>query len=127
MPWQSPSLKVQWGPYFRPDPTDQKAVLEMVKVALDSGVITKRHAVEKVAPIFGIENVDAALDAIEKESAEKQAKALEQTHAEASALHGIANGGGKPGTPAKSAGPATPPGAGTGPARAAPKTPQGRD
>jgi len=94
MAWTSPSLQLRWGPYFRPDPEEQNKVVGMVRGALagDGGaLITKRHAVEKIAAIFEIENVDAALEAIEDEEAKQQEAALERTSAEAAALHGAVN------------------------------------
>ncbi len=93
MAWSSPSLQLRWGPYFKPDPAEQKQVVDMVRAALSGdggGLITKRHAVEKIAAIFGIENVDAALDEIEKEDEERQEKALQQTTSELETAHSIA-------------------------------------
>lgn len=92
MAWQAPSLTVKWGSYFQPDPADQKQIVELVKAALDSKAITKRHAVEKLAPIFGIENVEAALEAIEEESQAQAASELERTQNELAAAHALTNG-----------------------------------
>ncbi len=41
-------------------------------------LITKRMAIEKIASIFGIENVDAALKQIEDEKAENEQKAQDK-------------------------------------------------
>jgi hypothetical protein len=95
MPWISPSLQLRWGSYFKPDPTEQQAVVTMVRLALageGGAIITKRLAVEHVADIFGIENVEAVLKDIETEAADQQAKALEQTRAEAASFHGMTSG-----------------------------------
>jgi hypothetical protein len=83
---------LRWGSYFKPDPAEQKQVVDMVRAALagDGGaIITKRIAVEQIADIFGIENVEAAIEEIEAEEADRQAKALEQTKAEAASFHGM--------------------------------------
>jgi hypothetical protein len=81
MAWQAPSLTVKWGSYFQPDPADQKQIVELVTAALNSKAITKRHAVEKLAPIFGIENVEAALEAIEEEADAAAQRELDATTA----------------------------------------------
>lgn len=65
----------------------------MVRAALTGeggGLITKRHAVEKIAPIFDIENVDAVLEEILKEDEEAQKKTLEVESKKADALGAIA-------------------------------------
>lgn len=83
--WLSPSVQVQWGPYFRPDPAEQKQIVDMVIAALGASggtsLVTRRAAIQKVASIFGIDNVDAAIKALEKEDEEKAKKALENAKA----------------------------------------------
>lgn len=89
----SPNLKLVWGPYFRPDPTEQKLVVDMARAALSGeggGLITKRHAIEKIAPIFGIENVDAVIGEILKEDEEAQKRSLDQEAVKADTLGAIA-------------------------------------
>ena len=68
MAWQAPAVTVKWGHYFAPDPAEQKQIVELVGAALTAKTITKRMAVDKLAPIFGIENIEAALEAIEEEA-----------------------------------------------------------
>jgi len=115
----SPSLTVIWGTYFKPDPAEQQQVVALVQAALGGGtgggerLITKRVGVQKLAAVFDIENVAAALEEIEKEEAERSDAELEKSTAE---LHAIAsaNAGavGKPGG-------AKPPGAPDGGSRGA--------
>jgi hypothetical protein len=81
MTWQAPTITVKWGHYFQPDPAEQKQIVELVKAALDAKSITKRMAVEKLAPIFGIENVEAALEEIEEEADAAAERELEATTA----------------------------------------------
>lgn len=127
MAWMSPSLRLEWGDYFKPDPTEQKMVVDMVRVAVagDGGaLIPRRNAVQKLAQIFGIDNVDAALALIDEEAADRQAQALEIAQGEAAALHGIHGSDGGEAAPGRqSAGPATPPAArGGAPGAPAPKS-----
>jgi hypothetical protein len=84
----SPTLQVQWGAYFKPDPTEQLAVVQMTQAALGGGaaggepLITKRIAVERLKPIFGIENVDAVLKDLEKEADERAQRELDAATAQ---------------------------------------------
>lgn len=120
-----PSLSVKWGPYDQPDPDEEQKIVTTVRTAVGGGtagepLITKRLAVEKLREVFDIENVDAVLDELEKESEERQQKALQHTTAEAEALGAIAHAGptGQRGGPPKGAGPGG--GANGGPAAKAP-------
>jgi hypothetical protein len=80
MAWQPPTIKVKWGSYFAADPTEQKSLVDMTIAALGKGsssaLITRRQAVEKIAPVFGIENVEAALKDLEKETEERANREL---------------------------------------------------
>lgn len=74
--WLAPSLRVKWGPYFQLDSAEQKATVELAQVALGKGpgldgapaLITRRQALEIIAPVIGIENIDAAMSALEDEA-----------------------------------------------------------
>jgi len=116
--WAVPSIQVIWGDYFKPDPEDQQKIISMVVSALSSPipVLTLGLALQKIAPIFGIENIAAIQEQLEAEQAERDERALEKTTAEHAALSQIAaginadqGGAGKPG-----AGKQPPPKAGRG-------------
>jgi len=81
--WQAPNLKVKWGPYWAPDPEDQKKLVDLVGAAIKQGLITERMAIEKLAPIFGIENIDAALEALKAENEERKQKEQDEEMAAA--------------------------------------------
>lgn len=76
--WSPPALTLKWPPYFKQDAADEKAVIESCKAAHDAGFATLRMVLEKLRRVFEIDDVDAVEDALEKEQAEKNAKALEQ-------------------------------------------------
>jgi aconitase B len=67
------------------DPAEQKAAIELAQAARGKGpgligaqpLITRRQAVEFIAPILGIENVDAAMEALEAEDAVADQKAAD--------------------------------------------------
>lgn len=65
MPWQSPTLTVKWGSFFAPDAADEKMIVDTVVAA--APYTTERMRMEKLAPIFSIENVEAALADLEEE------------------------------------------------------------
>lgn len=75
--WNAPAVQTKWGEYLRSDPTEQLALTQLVLAALNSGipVITVRAAVAKLAPIFGIDNVDAFVEQVAKERDERAEKA----------------------------------------------------
>jgi len=83
--------------YVKPDPADEQAIVTMATTAVKGGVATRRMALEKVAPIFGIDSVDQAEEALEKE---RQANMAEQQEA-MSALHGDENDDGDGGPTGK--------------------------
>jgi len=118
MPWVEPSITLRWGPYSKPDPEEQTAIVTLTQAALGGPggkpLITKRAAVEKIADIFGIEDIDAALEALEKELAEADQKAADAALTEQQNLHALANGT-KPGGPGGAGGAKSkaPPGGGS--------------
>lgn len=91
MPWLEPSLTLRWGPYLKLDGDEQQKIVEATIAAKKEGICTTRQAVEKVAGIFGTENVDAVLDALEKEAEDRAAKALDAAKSEQESLHALVN------------------------------------
>jgi hypothetical protein len=84
MPWVSPNIQVRWGEYFKPDIAEQKTTVETTQLAMGGTpgpLLSVRQAVEKIAPIFGIENVDAAVEALEKERDDAAKRELDATTA----------------------------------------------
>jgi hypothetical protein len=94
VPWLDPSLSLRWGPYTKLDGDEQQKIVTAVVSAKKEGIITTRMALEKIAPIFGIENVDAALHTLEEEQQKRDqaevAKATAQATAEQENLHRLA-------------------------------------
>lgn len=120
--WNGPTIHVKWPDWFKPDVTEQNTVVTMIVAALKAGVITKRIALEKIAPIFSIENVTAALEEIEAKDAENKAHEADLAHAAGNLLNGAPPG------KRNAAGQDPPPGARPGsgaPARPTPKQPRG--
>lgn len=125
---QRRKFSFQWGPYFQPDADDDQKLVKVAADAKDKGVATLRMAVEKIAPVFGIEDVDATLAEIEKESEERESKEIEREEAKAHALGkaavasavGVGNSGGAGKDPKKAA-----PVGGGKPTANAPKGPPG--
>lgn len=78
--WTPPRLFLRWGEYFKPDPAEQSQIVTMCVTALQSKVpfLTVRAVVEKIAPLFGIENVSAFLEDIDKEREQSDKRAAER-------------------------------------------------
>jgi hypothetical protein len=79
--WNPPSLQLKWGAYFREDVTEQASIVTMTVAAKTAGLITAQQGVEKLAPIYGTEDAEAVLDALEAEKAENQKNAIEHAKA----------------------------------------------
>jgi hypothetical protein len=90
--WSDPPLSLQWGAWFQPNAQDDKDLVETTNSAYAGGWITRKTGVEKLKRTFGIENVDAYLESLEEESAEREAKEAEDLAASVSKMHaGLTN------------------------------------
>ena len=107
MPWVSPSVRCKYGPYFKADADEQVKVVTMAQLAAGAPatqpqqLIPKRAAVEAIAALFGLENIDAVLDTLEEEQQEKDDKAAEKVAMQADANAKVAAASGKPAAPPK--------------------------
>jgi hypothetical protein len=127
--WEPPHIKVEWGSYFKPDPEEQAKIVRMCVEAMGANVVPLRSVIEKLAPIFGFDNIDAIVELIEEEQSARDERELEKTTSEAEALHKLAGGidGGATGKPEAGSGargrgnPAQGAGGGSRGAAAAPK------
>jgi hypothetical protein len=90
--WVCPPIQVKWGSYFAAAIEEQKPVVDMVIAAKGANLVDQRQAVEQIAPIFKIENVDAYLETLEEEQQKNDEREIEKTGAEAQALHKAAAG-----------------------------------
>ena len=109
--WVSPSIRCTFGPYFKLDAEEQLKTVTMVQTALGAGkppgvkLLTKRAALAHIAPIFGIENVDAALDSLTEEtqgeSDQQHERDMQLQHSLAKTLRDGDSGSGAPETGAK--------------------------
>lgn len=82
-----PELELRWGPYFKLDSSDEKAVADAL-ASIDKVIgITDRMKLRKLRSILGIDNIDAALEEIEEERERRVLEAQERMKSEASAFH----------------------------------------
>lgn len=101
-------LTLKWPRgYVQPDPADEQLVVTMAAAAKEAGLATRRMALEKVARIFGVENVDQAEAALEEESQKAKQESDDSEAKKAQALHGAMaalgqEGSGQPGRPGTS-------------------------
>jgi hypothetical protein len=81
----APMLFCKWpAGYMKPDPQEELYVVQAAVAARTAKAITKRMALNKLGPIYGVDNVDQALDELEQESAD-DAKKMQDAMG---ALHG---------------------------------------
>jgi len=76
--WSGPRLTLKWGKYYRPDAEDEQKTVTTTTQSV--GLTTLRTRVQKVAPIFEIEDVETYLASLEAENAEREAKEAEAAH-----------------------------------------------
>ena len=77
--WFGPHLELNWPPYFDTTSTDQGAFVTALAQLLDMGLITKAMALEMLRSERIVSftcTVDEMLEQIEKEAAERKAKAM---------------------------------------------------
>jgi hypothetical protein len=65
-------ISLVWPKYFQPTPTDEQVEIGNANTARTGGLVQRRTAVKAVASIFGVEDIDSEVAAIEDEE-EKQA------------------------------------------------------
>jgi hypothetical protein len=74
-------IRTVWGPYSKPDATEEKGIVELVRAALGDGteepLITPEIAIRRIAPIFGIKDAKAVLDELTKLKEERMQQAHE--------------------------------------------------
>jgi hypothetical protein len=101
MAWLSPTLQVKWGSYFKADPDEEQKVVTTTQLALGGTtgepLITRRIAIEKIAKVYGIENVDAVLTEIDKEQDARAKRELDAAIAALAAQNGTGGPGKNPG------------------------------
>ena len=73
--WLGAPIELAWGTYFEPSATDRKEAVETASKANGGRpVVSQRTAVASVAPLFGTEDVDAEVAAIDgEEGAQREA------------------------------------------------------
>ena len=73
--WFDPSIQLKWGDYFEPSDVDEETRVDVALKALGQGIITDESALQKIKPIFNIDNTAQYLETLKQERAEKQANA----------------------------------------------------
>ena len=67
--WIGPALSLAWGDYFAPSAADKTAAVDAaMKASGGKPVLTQRAAVASVAAMFGVVDVDAEVEGVERES-----------------------------------------------------------
>jgi hypothetical protein len=74
-PGTSENITLNWPPYFPNTWTDNKLAIETIQLAAgNKAIASKRTAIENVAPILGIADVDAELEELEREATDDAAR-----------------------------------------------------
>jgi hypothetical protein len=82
-------LSLRWeSGYVKRTAEDETQVVTTTGTALTAKMITRRQAVQKIAPIYGTTNVDQAVEALEKEIDDDRKKSQEAIHDAMGAMGG---------------------------------------
>lgn len=92
--WMPPTMAPAWGDYFSAGPEEIAQAILAATQAKDAHLVPDEDAIKYVLPYFGREDTHEALQEIEADKQEAADRMLEQTTAEASALHAMTNAGG---------------------------------
>jgi hypothetical protein len=90
--WSDPPLTLMWGPWFTPAPEDTKFLIDAVIALKQDRLITRETAVRKIAPVVGIEDVPAYMEALEEEDEALDEKEAQETAKAISSMHAGLNG-----------------------------------
>lgn len=82
MPWQPPSLTVQWGPYSKPDGEEQQQIVTATMALLGkegARIATRELVLEKLrtAGVLDFESIEAVTKALDEEQDAADEKARE--------------------------------------------------
>ena len=83
MSWNPPSLSLVWPPFFRSDMTEEQQIVSTAALALQSNMITRRMALEKLRPVYPFENIEAVLEQLEHDAEEAAEHSVEKMLAKA--------------------------------------------
>jgi len=127
--WRCPRLEPKWGQFFEPSSTEVKSTVDAAKVAKESGFICAKTGIQRVAPDFGVDDIQAEREAIEQEHEEAEEKAAERARNETAALHEMTRQLGQAGddSPRTRQGVGTGSGRDAGPGAGAQGNPKGND
>jgi len=86
--FMAPQLQARWGDYFEPSDVDEATRVSTSTGALTAGVITTATAVEHIKDVFAISNVDQYVESLAAEKVQRQADAVANAQAMATAAPG---------------------------------------
>lgn len=90
--WQTPTLSLVWPSYFMPSAEDNGKIVETACKAYDGKIATRRKQVEMCKRVLAVDNVDAYIEELEAENAERDEKETDELAASVSKMHaGLTN------------------------------------
>jgi len=85
--WRCPRLEPKWGQMFEPSATETKTMVDAAEKALKNGCVSQKTAIQRIAPDFGVEDIQAEISAIERETEDADEKALDRESRQNAAMH----------------------------------------
>lgn len=77
-------LRLNWGPYSRPDPAEELALVQAATLALEKGIATVRSAVLMTKDVLCVEDIEEHVKQLAQEAEERRAKVMEDAEHAAS-------------------------------------------
>jgi len=69
-------IETVYGSFYKPDPAEQKALIELLALAAKEGFLDSETAIERAAQIFGVQDVDALKERIKRDRIAKEEREI---------------------------------------------------
>jgi len=85
--WRCPRLEPKWGQMFEPSATETKTMVDAAEKAIKNSCISRKTAIQRIAPDFGVGDIQAEILAIEEDTEDGNAKELDREARQNAAMH----------------------------------------
>lgn len=70
------SIEVTYGDFYKPDPEEQKQIVDLLATAVEKGLMDAETAIEKAAPVLGVQDIEGLKERIKKDKIQRQEEEL---------------------------------------------------
>jgi len=69
-------IETVFGSFYKPDPAEQKQLIELIALAAEKGLLDSETAIERAAQIFGVQDVEALKERIKADRLAKEEREI---------------------------------------------------